>query len=249
MSLKHHLVGLCGLLLACCWVHAEEVRGVVVRADNNKHELVIEGKGKGARGIVFRLVLDKDTEIFVGKEKGNPTDLAPGKRVRVTFEAANGLPHALSVQVRSLPALSALPIPLGPGAVPASPTPVPATGPNTVAGTLRRVSYTDREIVVVTATGKGGAAAESTVQVPPSARITREQQSIHFNDLKEGESAVVETEKKGNQLVARSIQIGTAANAPVAPSQPPQDRKIERVRQILKMIDAALEGFANRQAP
>jgi hypothetical protein len=246
MSLKHCLLAVVGIMVGSCLARADEVRGVVVKADKDRHELVVEGRGKAARGMVLRLELGKDTEILVGKNKGDMADLAPGKHVRVIFEVDNGRPHAVSVLVRSLPALGVeiMPAAANPSAPPPPVSP-PGAGANRVAGTLRRVSYTDREIVVVNAVPRGGPPVETTVQVPPGARITRNQKSISFEDLKEGEPAVVETQKKGNQLVAKSIQAGTAVAA--APAPTPPERRLERVRQILKIIDAALAGLENRQ--
>jgi hypothetical protein len=249
--LKCWLAAVGSALVLSAPVLADDVRGVVVRADNNRHELVVEGRGKFARGAVFRFALDKDTEILVGQNRGELADLTPGKHVRVTFENDNGRPRALSVRVPNLAALGQgiLPAIGGPAAPPPAPVPALAGGPTSVAGTLRRISYTDREIVVVAAGPKGAAAMETTVQVPPSAKISRDQKPIAFDDLKEGEPAVVETQKKGNQLVARSVQAGIATAAAPAPAPPPgPERKIERVRQILKMIDAALAGLEHRQS-
>jgi hypothetical protein len=115
---------------------ADEVRGVVVRADNNRHELVVEGRGRFARGTVFRFVLDKDTEILVGQNKGELADLTPGKDIRVTFENENGRPRALSVRVPNLAALGQGILPAIGGRAPPpppAPLPAPAGGPNPVA--------------------------------------------------------------------------------------------------------------------
>jgi hypothetical protein len=204
---------------------AAEVRGVVVKADDTKKELTIEGRGKGARRLVLTFVIDQDTEILVDKQPGKVADLAPGKRVRVAFELQGGVRIARVITLH--------------GGVGAAPALLPAAkDANSLVGILRRVAFTDREIVVVRAGAKGEAETETTIVVPDSAKITRDQKPSRFDDLKEGDQVVVSTEKKEGKLVARSVQVGAAA-----PANPraADGRRIERIRQILKMIDEALQ--------
>jgi hypothetical protein len=115
-----------------------------------------------------------------------------------------------------------------------------------VAGTLRRIARTEPEIVVVSAGRSGGAEKETTISVPDSARILRDQKPIRYADLHEGEGVLVRTEKKDGQLLAKSIEAGTApAGAAAAPAG---DRKIERLRALLKMIDGFLQMADQRRS-
>jgi hypothetical protein len=216
------------LLVTAClaWgAIAAEVRGVVIKADDTKKELTIEGRGKGARRLVLTFVIDQDTEILVDKQPGKVADLVAGKRVRVAFDLQSGQRIARVITLH--------------GAGGAAPALLPAPkDANSLAGTLRRVAFTDREIVVIHAGAKGEAEVETTILVPDSAKITRDQKPIRFDDLKEGDQVVVPTEKKDGKLMARSVQVGAAAPANPRASD---GRRIERIRQILKMIDEALQ--------
>jgi hypothetical protein len=213
-------------------IAAAEIRGVVIKADDKKQELTIDGRGKGARGLVLKFTLDQDTEILVDKKPGKVADLVPGKRVRVVYDLQDGRRVARLITLHGNAAAAA------PALAPSS------RDANTVAGTLRRVAITDRELVVVNAGPKGGAELETTIQVPESIKISRDQKSIRFEDLKEGEQVSVATEKKDGTLTARSIQVGAA---PAANSGSGEERRIERLRQILKMVDEILQRMDERQ--
>ena len=76
---------------------------------------------------------------------------------------------------------------------------------------------------------------ETLIQVPETAKVSRDQQPIAFENLREGEQVVVRTEKRDGTLVASSIQIGAA------PPPAPTDSRIQKVRQILKMVDFFLQ--------
>ena len=128
--------------------------------------------------------------------------------------------------------------------------PAPLKGePGAITGLLRRVAITDREIVVVNAGAKGGPEIETTILVPDATKILRDQKSIRFQDLKEGEQVAVNAEKKGRKLLARSIQVGPVAGA-MAPPQPNAapnaNERIQRVREILKMVDGILQRLDER---
>jgi hypothetical protein len=230
MRAKNCALSLLAVMLFAGGAAAAEIRGVVVRVNAAKKELAIEGRGKGVRGMVINFAFNDDTQILIDKQPGKAADLVPGKRVRVSFDVEDGRRVARSITVH--------------GAAAAQPALLPApTDANAVAGTLRRVAYTDRELVLIHAGLKAGAAEETTVVVPEGARISRDQKPIRFEDLKEGEQAVVATEKKDGQLTAKLVQIGAAA-----PTNPPErgERRIERIRQILKMVDEVLQQIDKR---
>ena len=128
--------------------------------------------------------------------------------------------------------------------------PAPLKGePGAITGVLRRVAITDREIVVVNAGAKGGPEIETTILVPDATKILRDQKSIRFQDLKEGDQVAVNAEKKGRKLLARSIQVGpvTGAMAPPQPNAAPNaNERIQRIREILKIVDGILQRMDER---
>jgi hypothetical protein len=207
---------------------AEEVRGIVIKADAEKNELVIEGRGRGVRGVPLRFRLDKETQILAGRKPATMADLITGKRVRVVYEEQQGQRKALLL---TLPAIS---LNL---AGPAPTLPV-ATDPDAIAGVLRRVAFTDREIVVISSGSRAEAEREITLPISEDVKVSRDQKAIRFDDLKEGESVLIHTEKRDGQLLAKSIQVGAQAGGP-APAK--DDRKIDRLRQVLKMLDGYLQ--------
>jgi hypothetical protein len=99
------------------------------------------------------------------------------------------------------------------------------------------VALTDRELVIISP------GRETTVTVPEDAKISKDQKSLLFDDLKEGEQVIVQTEKRDGQLIARSVQVGPAAPVPAAPRE---ERKIERFRQVLKTLDNYLQMLERR---
>src|SRR5258708_10013328 len=78
------------LLVAGATAFAADFRGVITRVDPEKKEVVLEGRGKGARGMSMTFHVDKDTQIVLGQEAGVLGDLATGKRVRVIYEVKDG---------------------------------------------------------------------------------------------------------------------------------------------------------------
>jgi hypothetical protein len=109
---------------------------------------------------------------------------------------------------------------------------------NTVSGILRRVSFTEREIVVISPAKKGEGEVETILSVPEDVKITKDQKAISFDDLKEGEQVLVQAEKRDGKLVAKSIQLGVTASPNSNPE--PAQNKIEKVRGALKMLDFLL---------
>jgi hypothetical protein len=212
------------VLLLGAAVAADEVRGVLLQLDAAKQVVTIEGRGKGIRKMTLTFQVNKDTQVLLGRKSGRLTDLPAGKRVRVLYEVQNGQRVALQITA--------------PGVAPAQPTlPVPQDA-NAIVGTLQRVALTDREIVVIGPGPKGGTEVETTLLVPEDAKITKDQKVVRLEDLTEGVQAVVIPEKKNGKLLARSIQVGAA---PVDNRAAPGERRIEKLRRILKQIDSFLE--------
>lgn len=244
MMLHRYIGALLIGLLSLSSAIATEVRGIVIKADPAKGELMIEGRGHGLKGSVLTFVTNKDTQILVERKVAALTDVQPGKRVRVVFEMENGQRVARMVNVNPLLPLvrEALPllqqaipqlnnVPLGgaqqPGpaaAMPApltalpAPAPIPATG---FQGTLRRISPSDREIVVIEPAPRGGRSREATYIVPDDTRMTRDGKPISFDDLREGESVTVTFESLGNRLFAKTIQAGAVVPPEPVPAMPP----------------------------
>jgi 3-dehydroquinate synthase class II len=204
---------------------ADEVRGIISKVDSSGKQIVLEGRGRGARGVALTLDLQKDTQIRFGSEAGEPSDLQPGEHVRVFYEVRDGKRVALAVTVRGAKKKTA---------------PVPS-GDNAVTGTLARVAVSDREIVVIGPGAKEGTDTETTFSVPEKAQITRDGKPIKFEDLKEGEQVAVKAEEQGGKKEAQSIQVG-AAKPPAVTAQ----QRIERLRAALKVADWLLGRVADR---
>jgi hypothetical protein len=230
MRSQPSLVAGIAILVLGSFSSAAEIRGVIRSVDPGKQELTVEGRGRGMRGLRMVLATDKDTQILIGTKPGAFADLAAGKRARIEYEVRDGMPVARSIKVVSLQIELPPPAPVGPSAV---------NDANTVSGTLRRVAQTEREIVVI-----GAAEKETTIAVPDNVQVVRGQKLIHFEDLHEGESAVVHTERQDGRLAAKSIEAGTLVSA----NPPNRDRRIERLRQILKTIDGLLEMAEKRRS-
>jgi hypothetical protein len=206
---------------------AAEIRGVILKADVEKNQLTIERRGLGVRGLVMTFQLDKDTQIQIGRKPAKIADLSPGRRVRVVYELLGERHKALLITL------------VGGSLSPVSP-PVAESGGNGVGGLLRRVSFTDREIVVISPASKAGEEIETTISVPEDVKIARDQRAIPFDDLKEGEQVLVQADKRDGKLVAKSIQLGVSANA-TPNAEPGHRNNIEQVRKALKLIDALLQ--------
>jgi hypothetical protein len=132
------------------------------------------------------------------------------------------------------------------GAKPAArttPRPGTKTDENTVAGTLRRVAVTDREVVVIGPGARGGE-TETTIRVPEGAKLFREGKAVDLRGLKEGEPARVRVSRRDGKLDAVEIQSGpgTPMAAPAKgrePLLPKLRRALQMADQFLKMLEEA----------
>jgi hypothetical protein len=212
-----------------------EVRGVISKVDPQKGQLVLEGRSRGARGTSMTFVLDKDTQILIGRQPGKLGDLPVGKRARVVYEDHAGRLTALRITVAAVLSTQATPKTKSGAVISAE--------AGAVAGTLRRVALTDREIVIIGPGPKGGPDLETTLFVPNEAKITRGEKAMSFDDLKEGDQVVAYSEKRDGFLQAKTIEVGTAT---VRQAPPAQQARVERVRQILKMVDSYLEELSKK---
>jgi hypothetical protein len=227
MRIKSCLVSLFMIFALSVAASAAEIRGVIVKTDAAKNQLTIEGRGLGVRGAVVTFQLDKDTQIQAGRKLATLTDLTPGGRVRVVYDFRGDQRMALLIMLQGSP----------PG--PAAPAFSGTVSANGVSGILRRVSYTEREIVIVSPAGKEGAEVETVVSVPEDAKIAKDQKAIPFDDLKEGDQVVVQVEKRDNKLSAKVIQLGATANA--NPNPESGKNNIKQIRNALKMVDFILQ--------
>jgi hypothetical protein len=230
MSAKICFFGVFASSLLGLTAQAAEMRGVVLKVDAEKNQLVIEGRGLGLRGAIMTFHLPKDTPILAARKPVRLSDLSPGRRVRVAYELEGDRRVALLVTLLGAPPSSAE---------------TPVNSGNTVSGILRRVSFTEREIVVISPATNGGPEVEAILSVPEDAQVTKDQKPIPFDDLKEGEQVLVQAEKRDGKLLAKSIQLGAKA----APSTKPEsaDNKIEKVRGALKMLDFFLRMMEQKQ--
>lgn len=220
-------LGIFVALVLAATAPASEIRGVIRKVD--KDSITLEARGRGKRGLPETIAIDRDTVVLLGKQPGKVADLVPGKRVRIVYEIHDGRPVALEITEH--------------GVTPPAPNPVVPNDPNAITGTLRRVGITDREIVVIGPGKQGGGEVETIVQVPRTTKVLKEGQPYRFEDLKENEAVVVHAEKQNNRLIAQTIEVG-AVNAAPAPGG--NERKVEKVRQVLKMLDAFLQQVEKR---
>jgi hypothetical protein len=230
----YFLVGVTALLLGGVSL-AEEMRGVIIQVRPDQGEVVVEGRGRGVRGMNFTFLIDPNTRIQAGRQATRLENLPVGKHARVAYEDRDGVRVALTITV--------------PGIVVKPETPAARTRPaappeeGMITGTLQRVALTDREIVVVSPGPSGE--VETTFGVPENASITKNAKTAKLEDLQEGESVAVRPEKRNGKMIAAAIQVG-AAPAKAAAAAP--DRKIERLRQALRLADWILGqlGDANK---
>jgi hypothetical protein len=202
-------------------VSAGEIRGVIVRVDLERGELQVEGRGLGRRGLAMSFTLGKGTQVLFGRESGALSDLAPGKRIRVVFDGPGR-------RVLSLHLFGFRP------ARKETVSPPRISAASTVSGLLMRVSYAERELVVI-GPGSAGPETETIIHVPKEPRVSQDGKLIPFEDLKDGREAKIQVEKQGNRLLARDIQVG----APVP--ETPAEGRIARIRRILRVADRLLE--------
>ena len=119
---------------------------------------------------------------------------------------------------------------------------VTSAGGDALKGVLRRVGYSDREVVVV-GPGAKGPETETPVAVPEAARVVKDGKEAKLDDLKEGDAATVQVEKKDGRTSAPSIQVGPG-EAPAA-GKPPS-KVIPKVRMLLKVLDQVLQNMQDR---
>ncbi len=130
-----------------------------------------------------------------------------------------------------------------------NPPAAPVTGPNTIAGKLIRVGLTEREIVIISPGAPGAKETETTLLVPSDVKITRDQKTLKFEELKTGEQVTIHTEKRDEHLVAATIQSGGQPSAAAAmPPPPSENRRIEKIRQALKIADWFLQQMDEQRA-
>lgn len=232
MSTKSCLLSLITGLLLGLTASAAEIRGVVIKADAAKNQLTIEGRGLGVRGVIVTLQLDQGTQIQINRKPAGVADLSPGRRVRVVYDFQGDQRVALLITLQ--------------GGQP-SPAPSAVSAADKASGTsgvLRRVSFTEREIVVISPGGKGGEDVEMSLSVPEDAKITKDQKAISFDELKEGDQVLVQAEKRDDKLLARSIQLGASAMA--KPNPEPGQHGIDRIRKALKLVDFILQTIEQK---
>jgi hypothetical protein len=215
---------------------AEVMRGVVTRVDLDKKELQVDGRGRGARSVKIPFALSDKTTVLFGDQTGALSDLEIGRRVRVEFEPVEGGNVAQVIHVLSGPRPAAVVVPDVP------PVPAVPTDGDALTGVLRRVGYSDREVVLVSP-GAKGADTETTVAVPGAAQIVKDGKGATLDDLKEGDGAAIQVEKKDGRLSALSIQVGPG----VAPAPERRGAKvIPKIRKALQMVDQLLKGMEDR---
>ena len=207
-------------------VQADNVRGVITKIDLDKKEVLVETRGLRQRGEFVLVFLTADTEIRLGLKAGQTADLATGRRVNVQFDLRDGKRLASRITVNGLGEAT-------PDATPAAPA-----DPNSVRGTLRRIDFTEREIVIIRTGDR-----EETFPVPEDVVVTKDQKAIRFDDLKEGQQIVVKFEMQDGKRVAKSIQVGGVA----AVGLEGRERPIQKVREILKMVDELLQRAEQRR--
>jgi cold shock CspA family protein len=231
-----------GLLLIAS-AAADEVRGLIVRIDPDRHHLQLEARGP-RRGAMLDLTVGPKTQVHIGGQRAALGDLAPGRRIRVVFEQRDGKPVALEIRAFGLGLLAPRP---APAPAPAADLPVPRKAGEGVTGTLQRVALTDREVVVI-GPGDKGPQTETTIAVPEKTSITRDGKPIALEALKEGETVTVKTEMRKDQPTALSIQVGQAT-ATTAPAMTPRRNVVPRLRQALKLADELLRELEEQRPP
>src|SRR5207245_2534421 len=113
---------------------ADSVRGVITKVDLDKKEVLVESRGLRMRGEYVLVFLTPETQIRLGLKPGEPADLATGRRVLVQCDLRDGKRLASKITVSGQSEATV--------AAPAAPA-----DPNSLSGTLRRIDFTEREIV------------------------------------------------------------------------------------------------------
>jgi hypothetical protein len=232
---------------------ADEARGTISRIDPERRQIVVVVNGRGVHHLPMTFDLDENFQITAGNQAARITDLRTGQRARIYYEIRAGRRVALGITVRGrlgdIDLGGALGGILGGAAPGKNGEPPLATEPedaNAIRGVLQRVAITDREIVTVGPNSKGEGEVETTISVPQSAPITRDGQSIKFEDLKEGQSVTVHTDSKNGKIVAKDVQLGSQ---PPRPAGTAKSDRIEKIRRFLKLVDALLEQQQSGDQP
>jgi len=269
MTAKVWPLALVGVLIGAGLAAAADVRGVLTRYDADKKELVIDARGPGVRGTSWTFRLASDAAITLGQEMGTTADLVPGKHVRVSYTERDGQRIATTVHVFAVlktlqklldglqpPAPQPAPVPAAPPVeqLPATPRPPGPVGkaPGLVegqVGVLRRVAYTEREIILASAAADG---KESYVvlAVPVDARVMRDGKETAFDTLKEGERATVRIESRNGKACATAIAVGQGGLPPQTRSAvPAAPNCFAEARRALAIADQVLEQLQGRLAP
>ncbi|HMC63490.1 MAG TPA: DUF5666 domain-containing protein, partial [Gemmataceae bacterium] len=178
---------------------------------------------------------DDRTIVRLNGEPGKLADLAAGQRVRVDYDLLrDGQRVARSVRIRGLNVEARSPVD--------APAPKDASSkpdPNAVAGILRRVDYTEREIIVVASDAQKKEEKQHPFQVPENAKITKDGKPLKFDDLKEGQQVVVYAQVREGKKTATAIDVGATAAKPKAAQG--NSTRIERFRRILQIVDSFLQ--------
>jgi hypothetical protein len=226
--------------------HAAEARGVITKLDAAKKELVVDVRGVLAGpGMLLSLELPADATVQIGliaPQSGTVKSLAVGQRVRVTYQERGGRRTVQLVRIVAL---------LSPPSEPTPATPVASGKADVAAGTLRYIGYAERDLVLAHA-GAGGREAYTPVQVPDSARITRDGQPIRFEDLKQDEAVSVQFAMKDGKRLALSVQAGTITDQPMAQPPPAQagvPQRGERLKKALQQLGQFVEQAGQGKGP
>jgi len=195
--------------------------------------------------VSFTFALGKDVQIYWYREAAGVDDLQAGQPVRITYETKDDALIATGVYAGGeRPARR--PPEGGDGERPAR-RPAPE-GADSVSGLLRRVALTDREIIVATPAANGRE-AYTTLPVAEDARITRDGKELAFDDLKEEESVSVQVAMRNGKNVAVVVAVGVAGPAVANKADPDAPSKIEKVRTVLRIVDAVLRIAQERRNP
>ncbi len=229
-----------GLTLTA-FAQATEFGGVITSIDLKRKQLRLEGRGdlEGER-LTFRLT--DATKVRFGTQVGTLGDLEVGRRVRIESTPRDGKAVARVVHV------------LGKRAprVAADPAVQRASG-DLVAGVLRRVALTDRELVVI-GPGAKGPETETTIAVPGDARIQRGDKEVAFESLKEDEQVTVRVARRDDRLTALHVQAGPGvatvsgdAGEKAKEKQSGRPKALPRLRLLLKLADKVLDEVEKRR--
>lgn len=220
MSLTRTIQVVALLFLLPALSEAAEVRGRIIQVDAEKNAFMLGGIRK-ERGRNTWLYLDRETAITWENEVANKNDLAPGRRVLVSFEERDGRKVVRSVDIRGPRPLSR-----------------EKRDPGTVVGILQRVAQTEREVVVIWSDDKGQE-KETACWVAARVKVSRDGKPIEYGQLKEGERVTVRYEQRDQGREAVVIQVGAGALVE-EPAWAP------RLRKVLSTIDRGIQRLGRK---